>query len=105
MLCRRAYEEDPSFRWCTNRTCSAGQLVENGVESSHFVCATCGFKSCFNCRTPSHLPLTCAENMMQLRNNSFAADAPSGNWLKAYTKPCYCGRWIQKMDGCDHVKC
>jgi hypothetical protein len=21
---------DPNFRWCTNRTCSAGQIVENG---------------------------------------------------------------------------
>jgi hypothetical protein len=34
LLCQRAYEADPSFRWCTNRNCSAGQLVENGGNSS-----------------------------------------------------------------------
>ena len=30
LLCRKAYEEDPNFRWCTNRNCSAGQIIENG---------------------------------------------------------------------------
>lgn len=45
------------------------------------------------------------ENWIGVRNQYFAADEQSGTWLKAYTKPCFCGRWIQKMDGCDHVKC
>jgi len=30
LLSRKAYEEDPNFRWCTNRLCCAGQIVENG---------------------------------------------------------------------------
>ena len=30
LLCQRAYEADPNFRWCTNRNCSAGQLIVNG---------------------------------------------------------------------------
>jgi hypothetical protein len=81
------------------------KLTVRVAGSSHFVCATCQFKSCFACRTPAHQPLTCTENMTALRNHLFAADEASGEWLKAYTKPCYCGRWIQKMDGCDHVKC
>jgi len=72
---------------------------------SHFTCATCQFKSCFQCRTPSHSKLTCLENWTAVRSKYFAADEPSGAWLKSYTKPCFCGRWIQKMAGCDHVKC
>ena len=119
LLCMKAYEGDPDFRWCTNRTCSAGQIVEGGgmfsfafyeltltlEESSHFTCPSCQCKSCFHCRTPVHPFLTCKENLSIFHNQQFAADEPSGRWLKAYTKPCFCGRWIQKMDGCDHVKC
>lgn len=30
LLCRKAYEEDPNFRWCTNRTCSTGQIIDDG---------------------------------------------------------------------------
>ena len=75
------------------------------VDISDFACPTCKFKSCFNCRTPAHPQVTCMENWTNARNQFFAADEPSGIWLKSYTKPCYCGRWIQKMDGCDHVKC
>lgn len=30
LLCRKVYEEDPNFRWCTNRTCSTGQIIEGG---------------------------------------------------------------------------
>src|SRR6202035_2338020 len=30
LLCRRAFEADPNFRWCTNRICEAGQIVANG---------------------------------------------------------------------------
>ena len=30
LLCRRAFEADPSFRWCTNPKCDAGQIVTNG---------------------------------------------------------------------------
>lgn len=73
--------------------------------SSHFTCLTCQFKSCFHCRTPAHPNLTCMQNWINVRNQFFAADEPSGVWLRSYTKPCYCGRWIQKMEGCDHVKC
>lgn len=30
LVCREVYEGDPNFRWCTNRFCSTGQIVENG---------------------------------------------------------------------------
>jgi len=33
LLCRRAFEADPSFRWCTNPKCDAGQIVTNGGSS------------------------------------------------------------------------
>jgi hypothetical protein len=81
------------------------KLIRTLEVSSHFTCPSCQCKSCFHCRTAVHPHLTCKENLNSLSNQQFAADEPSGRWLKAYTKPCFCGRWIQKMDGCDHVKC
>lgn len=30
LLCKRAYESDPLFRWCVNTSCKAGQIVTNG---------------------------------------------------------------------------
>jgi hypothetical protein len=30
MLCRRAFEADPNFRWCINAGCEAGQIVDGG---------------------------------------------------------------------------
>ena len=30
LLCRKAFESDPLFRWCANQNCSAGQIVANG---------------------------------------------------------------------------
>jgi len=40
LLSRKACEEDPYFRWCTNPTCSVGQIVEDGGQPhqilSHF---------------------------------------------------------------------
>lgn len=30
LITRKAYEDDPNFRWCTNFACSTGQIVENG---------------------------------------------------------------------------
>ena len=77
----------------------------NIESSSYFTCFTCNFKSCFRCRTPVHPNINCTENLNHFRAQQFAADPESGSWLRSYTKPCFCGRWIQKMDGCDHVKC
>lgn len=37
LLSRKAVEEDPNFRWCTNRECSAGQIVENGGPLLHLL--------------------------------------------------------------------
>jgi hypothetical protein len=93
-----------------------GQMVTDGGKfskfcikyaenSSFFICQSCKFKSCYQCRTTSHPGLTCAQNLNALESCQFPADEPSGSWLKSFTKVCYCGRWIQKEDGCDQVKC
>jgi len=74
-------------------------------KSSHFICHSCKFKSCLKCCRQFHPGRDCLQNLESLRHQRFAVDEPSKSWLNSHAKPCSCGRWIQKLDGCDHVKC
>jgi|SRR5277367_41815 len=73
--------------------------------SSYWTCSTCSFRSCFSCRTPAHLPLNCAQHKASLANQRSIQESLSINWLNANTVVCDCGRWCQKINGCDHITC
>jgi hypothetical protein len=57
------------------------------------------------CRTPAHLPLTCAEHKAATDPETIANEAKSKKWLDSNTMVCVCGRWCEKIDGCDHMTC
>jgi hypothetical protein len=120
LLCRRAFESDPNFRWCTNRICEAGQIVANGgtisssisdllilASSSYYTCATCSFRSCFKCKMPAHVNLSCeAAKANRIRREHNGEEAASSTWLGAHTRECYtCHRPCHKEVGCDHITC
>src|ERR1700737_26078 len=79
-------------------------LIRSTEASSYITCATCKFRSCFSCRTPAHLPMSCAQYKASL--NRSTEEAKSKKWLVANAMLCTgCGRWCQKTSGCDHMTC
>ena len=119
LLTTRAFETDPDFRWCPNPSCSAGQFIQEGcirlvhitlntlAKISFYTCIACGHKSCFECRGPSHLGLTCVQYKSTLARRGLTnEESASIKWLNANTRTCYsCGRYCEKISGCDHMTC
>jgi hypothetical protein len=125
LLCRRAFETEPNFRWCTNRVCEAGQIVSNGgkyppissqlwcnlliciASTSFYACAMCTFRSCFKCKTPAHMNFTCEQaRAARIRREHNGEEVASTTWLGANTRECYtCHRQCHKEIGCDHITC
>jgi hypothetical protein len=76
------------------------------AKSSHYCCATCGFKSCFNCRSPAHENITCAEyKRKRIKREHINEERASKQWLGVNAKICSCGRYCEKISGCDHIIC
>jgi hypothetical protein len=48
--------------------------------------------------------LSCAEYKASIRGRA-EQDELSEKWLEKYTMACFCGRWCEKTDGCDHITC
>ncbi|KAK4031854.1 hypothetical protein C8A01DRAFT_51204 [Parachaetomium inaequale] len=56
----RVVEEDEDFIWCS-AGCGSGQIHEDGLAQPIVKCASCGCKTCFLCKVPWHVGLTCDE--------------------------------------------
>ena len=119
LLLNRFLEADPTFRWCANNRCSAGQFVHDGgtdlqnssinlmsIDStSYFICIKCSVKSCFSCRTLAHPNLTCPQYQAFLIAEQTPVDAATAQWIQKNTKKCRCKVPIEKNDGCEHMTC
>lgn len=119
LLLSRTLEADPSFRWCANGLCSAGQFIENGGTCffncfvlisdniSYFTCFSCGLRNCFSCRTQAHPTITCLQYQAFLVAERTPADANTIHWINNNTMRCPppCNVPIEKNDGCDHMTC
>jgi hypothetical protein len=69
-----------------------------------YCCATCTYPSCSSCRSKAHLRLTCAQN--KAKQNQSKEEALSAKYLALNSKECkQCGRFIEKISGCDHMTC
>ncbi|KAF4552080.1 Hypothetical protein D9617_11g009270 [Elsinoe fawcettii] len=110
-LFNRMIETDPTFRWCAQDTCLAGQfyytdLVENDPK---ICCALCEKTNCFNCRSGWHEGMTCEayQNPVK-REESMQMDEKKTlvTMRKAITKKCpTCGAGARRSYGCNHMVC
>jgi ariadne-1 len=113
LLLQRALQKKENFRWCTNSKCTNGHLVGRPFKISgipalgkraSFVCAACGFSSCYTCQSPAHETKSCRRAKREMDSKS--DNAASRKWLAKNTKTCRsCGRYCQKIEGCDHIIC
>ncbi|CAG8484945.1 2224_t:CDS:2, partial [Scutellospora calospora] len=98
-----ALQSDPDFRWCQSGSeCGSGQIHVEGNKSPKMICEKCGKATCYTHNASWHEGITC--NEYDIKNGK--TDIESQAYLEKNTKPCpKCGIHIQKIDGCDHIKC
>jgi hypothetical protein len=109
MLTRTALSALDDFAWCLAPKCSSGQL--NVASDNYMDCANCGFKQCLRHKCAWHVGETCKAyeyrtSGLKARDDERATEA----MLEAdkSIKLCpgeNCGWRIQKLDGCDHMRC
>ncbi|KAK4121569.1 hypothetical protein N657DRAFT_647749 [Parathielavia appendiculata] len=118
-LClHRLMQEDGSFVWCA-AGCGSGQIHEGGTDQPIVKCAGCGSKTCFACKVPWHVGMTCAEwtkfeaptgtsneTPTEILNRRAWELRASKATIERTTKPCPKCKWnIEKNGGCGHMTC
>ena len=98
----RQLEQMDEFIWCSNLSCSSGQLNKGGQSNIIVTCFHCHQKTCFTHRIAWHEGMTCQE----YDENRALIDILSNQWIAANSKKCPKCPWqIEKKDGCDHMTC
>ncbi|KAF2210610.1 hypothetical protein CERZMDRAFT_99227 [Cercospora zeae-maydis SCOH1-5] len=109
MLTRSALSQLDEFAWCLSATCDSGQINVANVSGSYMDCAACGYKQCLTHKVAWHMGETCQQyeyrtSGAKTKEEERATEA----MLDTVSKRCPgpdCGWRIQKIDGCDHMRC
>ena len=90
------------YKYCPTPTCS--QLYRTSKDPSVSTCPSCTLSLCTACHYPDHPDLTCDQRRAQ---NPVEHDVLNGQWATSHgAKKCpVCQIYIQKTEGCNHVKC
>ncbi|KAF8308989.1 hypothetical protein F5887DRAFT_912147, partial [Amanita rubescens] len=90
------------YKYCTTRTCS--QLYRVTKDATVSTCPSCMLSLCTACHKPEHSGMTCAERRAQ---DPSEHDVLNNQWASSHgaKKRPVCQVWIQKTDGCNHIKC
>ena len=112
---RAALSSIPNFRWCQRPGCPSGQ-IHNGSEENNpiFTCISCSWSYCLAHPSDAfHAGETCAEFDARRAGNrrteiQILQEKKGEQVVKESCTRCpnaICGWWIEKSDGCDHMKC
>ncbi|TNV77591.1 hypothetical protein FGO68_gene8065 [Halteria grandinella] len=93
------------FTRCPTVDCPESFFYEIASDNPKFRCSICQKHYCLKCRMPFHFDLTCAEN--QAIQEPSIEDAEFKEMLRREgLKQCpFCMIFVQKQDGCSHIKC
>lgn len=123
LLTRNALSQLPEFAWCLSPTCSSGQLnfdnndVENNNNNNNLIpvpymdCVACGYQQCVHHKCAWHRNETCAQYDLRTKardEENEQNERKTEEMLDRVSKKCPgegCGWRIQKVDGCDHMRC
>jgi len=90
-------QKEPNFRWCSKPGCGNGVLTDEGY--NYFICNKCNQQTCIFHRTKMHVGMTCKEYDEQVQEKDLLL-------ISGLYKQCpACNRYIEKKEGCDHMKC
>jgi hypothetical protein len=92
--------------WCSPGLFGRVLTILSVGASAFWQCVAphCGFQSCFDCRSEAHHGYTCAQ-YEALKKDGSEDNTASEIWKAKYTKKCFCGRPVEKKEGCDHITC
>ncbi|QRV87120.1 RING finger protein [Ceratobasidium sp. AG-Ba] len=108
---RQTLNTERNMFWCRAPGCSSGQIHVEGAACPVVICQACTAQSCFKHDMIWHEGMTCKEfdrALQQTHPERAKQIKASGKWLKKNAKTCPnkgCGRWIEKIEGCDHMTC
>ena len=91
--------------WCPTPNCQYAFIFQAGQDSNNFNCPTCKKRYCLGCRDDYHPGNTCQEN--RAMKNPDAADQMFQDFLKGskYKQCPSCKVWVERSEGCNHMKC
>lgn len=92
------------FGYCKTPDCT--QIYRKSESSSLLRCPSCFSEICSSCGEDSHIGKSCEE--ARILNNTAEQERSSETWIMQQNgiKKCpSCSRLLDKIDGCNHVKC
>ncbi|KAK3696422.1 hypothetical protein LTR37_017993 [Vermiconidia calcicola] len=101
---RNALGSLDDFAWCLKAGCGSGQL--NIGNDNYMDCASCGYKQCLMHKVPWHVGETCSQYDYRLSGQKAREEEEA--ILDKLSKKCpgqNCGWRIEKVAGCDHMRC
>lgn len=92
--------------YCPNPTCSTLVLTNNvfGARRQEYTCTNCDTRMCLDCKTLSHLGVTCFDNRRQSPTEDDRLFARLVD-RTGYQECSQCGATVEKVDGCDSMRC
>ncbi|KAL9655158.1 hypothetical protein ABK040_008933 [Willaertia magna] len=96
----------PNFIKCAHYPCTNGQFVDDPINYPIMKCVKCNQLTCANHKVPFHTGLTCRQYEETVKKKSVENEKLNMIWIKENAKSCpKCRQAIEKIDGCDHIKC
>ena len=86
-------------------TAGCNYMCSYDKKEFHLECPLCKKSYCLQCKAEWHKNMTCEEYQKSINKNENDAQFElyiKGNKLKQCPK---CKRWVEKIDGCDHIIC
>lgn len=103
---------EPNCRWCPKTTCNFGTIGdEKDPDFPMMTCPECNIKYCFHCSLKWHPTMTCAQKQKEVEKRTSTRNQrnikKNKKWMKEHrlVKCKKCGQGIQKLTGCNHMRC
>ena len=98
-----AQNNSDEITFCPTAGCSYMCFYDNG--DFHLICPLCKKEYCLQCKTEWHNNITCEEyqrGKKEEENDTKFEEYIRGSRLKQCPN---CKRWVEKISGCDHIRC